>query len=243
MNKLLNEKFLRLVKKHICKNDKRDIKILDWGCGKGDLVKFLNDHGYDCYGLEIDSNKKIKNQINLNINQNLNNKISYITDDNFTKFQSDYFDMVITNQVIEHMSNKNRFIDELNRILKKGGVSYNILPAKYRVVEVHLNMPFVHWLPKNIFRKYLIIFFNFFKFNHWVECKNLPFLQQVQYYYEYSLKKTFYSSASSLFNNFRKKGFDVNDIYLRNKIFNNSFIQLIKNNFVSIEFLATKRDD
>ena len=141
------------------------------------------------------------------------------------------------------MSNKNRFIEELNRILKKGGVSYNILPAKYRVVEVHLNMPFVHWLPKNIFRKYLIIFFNFFKFNHWVECKNLPFLQQVQYYYEYSLKKTFYSSASSLFNNFRKKGFDVNDIYLRNKIFNNSFIQLIKNNFVSIEFLATKRDD
>ncbi|MDC3062411.1 class I SAM-dependent methyltransferase [Candidatus Pelagibacter sp.] len=241
MNKLLNEKFLSLVRNLSTKKDKKDIKILDWGCGNGNLVKFLNDHGYDCYGLEIVSNKKIKSQLDSNNDKNLIDKIFFISDDNITKFQSNYFDIVITNQVIEHMSNKNGFIEELKRILRIGGFSYNILPAKFRFIEVHLKMPFVHWFPKNVYRKYMILFFNLFKFNHWAECKNLSFYQQVEYYYEYSTKKTFYSSANSLFNNFRMKGFYVNDCYLKNKILNNIFIQFIKKNFISIEFLAIKK--
>jgi len=241
MNKLLNEKFLSLVKNLSTKKDKKDIKILDWGCGNGNLVKFLNDHGYDCYGLEIVSNKKIKSQLDSNNDKNLIDKIFFISDDNITKFQSNYFDIVITNQVIEHMSNKNGFIEELKRILRIGGFSYNILPAKFRFIEVHLKMPFVHWFPKNVYRKYMILFFNLFKFHHWAECKNLSFYQQVEYYYEYSTKKTFYSSANSLFNNFRMKGFYVNDCYLKNKILNNIFIQFIKKNFISIEFLAIKK--
>ena len=176
---------------------------------KGELVKFLNDQGYDCYGLEIENNVKIKNELNFNNNKNLLNKIHFISDDNLTTFQSNYFDIVITNQVIEHMSNKNGFIEELKRILRVGGFSYNILPAKFRFIEVHLKMPFVHWFPKNLLRKYVILFFNLFKFNHWKECKNLSFNQQVEYYYEYSTKKTFYSSANSLFNDFKIKGFQL----------------------------------
>ena len=87
--------------------------------------------------------------------------------------------------MLEHMSNKIKFINELKRILKTGGYSYNILPAKFRLIEVHIKMPFVHWLPKNRLRKYLILFFNFFKINHWSECGQLSFKQQAQYYYEY----------------------------------------------------------
>tara|TARA_B100000963_G_scaffold345380_1_gene349428 strand:- start:13228 stop:13953 length:726 start_codon:yes stop_codon:yes gene_type:complete len=241
MNKTLNKKFLALVRSLSSKKNKKDIKILDWGCGNGELVKFLNDQGYDCYGLEIENNVKIKNEINFNNNENLLNKIHFILDDNITKFQSNYFDIVITNQVIEHMSNKNGFIEELKRILRTGGFSYNILPAKFRFIEVHLKMPFVHWFPKNFLRKYVILFFNLFKFNHWKECKNLSFNQQVEYYYEYSTKKTFYSSANSLFNDFKIKGFHVNDYYLKNKILNNILTQFIKNNFISIEFLAIKK--
>ena len=241
MKNLSNEKFLKIIKNLCKKNNKKDIKILDWGCGRGDLVKFLNDQGYDCYGLEIETNSKIINQLNLDSNNDIYNKLSFIKDNNITKFNSNYFDIVITNQVIEHMSNKISFIEELKRILKTGGFSYNILPAKYRLIEVHLRMPFVHWFPKNIFRRYLIVFFNFFKFNHWAECKSLTFIQQVQYYYEYSIKKTFYSNASTLFNDFRKRGFNINDCYLKNKILNNALTQFIKNNFISIEFLATKK--
>ena len=242
MSKIINQKFLRIIEKlNNKKIDKKNLKILDWGCGRGDLVKFLNEHGYDCYGLEVESNKKVKDQIDLNENEFLRNKISYIKPDNVTKFIPDFFDIVITNQVLEHMSNKIKFINELKRILKTGGYSYNILPAKFRLIEVHIKMPFVHWLPKNRLRKYLILFFNFFKINHWSECGQLSFKQQAQYYYEYSINKTFYLGANELFKDFKKNGFYVNDRYLKNKIFNNLFIKFIKNNFISIEFLATKK--
>lgn len=242
MSKTINQKFLKIIEKlNSRKTDKKNLKILDWGCGKGDLVKFLNDHGYDCYGLEVEDNKKAKGQLELRKNEFLKNKIFYIKHDNETKFMPNFFDIVITNQVLEHMSNKIGFINELKRILKTGGFSYNILPAKFRFIEVHLKMPLVHWVPKNGLRKFLIVFFNIFKINHWSECKNLSFFQQVQYYFEYSVNKTFYLGANDLFDDFKKNGFYVNDHYLKNKILNNMFSQFLKNNFISIEFLATKK--
>ena len=39
----------------------------------------------------------------------------------------------------------------------------------------------------------------------------------------------------------KKNGFYVNESRSKNKIFNNIFIQFLKNNFISIEFLATKK--
>ena len=86
MKNLSNEKFLKIIKNLCKKNNKKDIKILDWGCGRGDLVKFLNDQGYDCYGLEIETNSKIINQLNLDSNKDIYNKLSFIKDDNITKF-------------------------------------------------------------------------------------------------------------------------------------------------------------
>ena len=242
MSEIINKKFLKIIEKlNYEKENKKNLKILDWGCGRGDLVKFLNNQGYDCYGLEVENSKKITKQLALNENSFPKNKISFIKHDNATEFMSNTFDVVITNQVLEHMSNKIEFINELKRILKTGGFSYNILPAKFRFVEVHIKMPFVHWLPKNKIRKFLITFFNIFKIKHWSECKHLSFKQQVQYYYEYSINKTFYLGANDLFKDFKKNGFHVNDYYLKNKILDNLFIKFIKNNFISIEFLATKK--
>ena len=85
------------------------------------------------------------------------------------------------------------------------------------------------------------MFFNIFKINHWAECKNLSFSQQVKYYFEYSVNKTFYLGANDLFNDFKENGFHVNDRNCENKIFNNIFTQFLRNNFISIEILATKK--
>ena len=134
-----------IIKKQIKKN----LRILDWGCGKGDLVKFLNNNGYDCYGLEVVDNKKAKDQLELYENELLKDKIFYIKHDNMTRLLN-FFDIVITNQVLEHMSNKIDFKNELKRILKTGGFSYNILPAKFRFFTGTFKMPFVHWVPKMV---------------------------------------------------------------------------------------------
>ena len=65
MSKTINENFLKLIDNLNRNNDKKNLKILDWGCGKGELVKFLNLKGYNCYGLEIESNNKVKNHLDL----------------------------------------------------------------------------------------------------------------------------------------------------------------------------------
>ena len=239
-NKYIYNKFLKVII-NLSKNLKnnKNIKILDWGCGKGDLINYLSSKNFDCYGVEI---SKLK--LNKNISEyekNTNKKIYLINSDNKTNFEANYFDFIFTNQVIEHVSDKESFLLEINRILKKGGCSYNILPAKHRINEVHLKMPFVHWLPKNYFRKYLIYFFNLFKFNHWQECLSLTFNDKVNHYYNYSINKTFYLDANKLFNKFEKFGFYVIDQPIKIKFLNNSFFRFLRNRFVSIEFLAIKK--
>ena len=119
MSNILNQKFLKIIDKiNNRKTDKKNLKILDWGCGKGDLVKFLNNNGYDCYGLEVEDNKKVKDQLELYENELLKDKIFYIKHDNMTRFTPNFFDIVITNQVLEHMSNKIDFINELKENFK-----------------------------------------------------------------------------------------------------------------------------
>ena len=237
--KKIYKKFLKVVNDFSNDNKKnRSIKILDWGCGKGELIDYLNENNFNCVGVEI---SELKIQSNIPSKNNNIKKIFLINSDNKTEFESNYFDVIITNQVIEHMSNKNSFLFEVNRILKKGGISYNILPAKYRINEVHLKMPFVHWFPKNRLRKYLIFFFSLFKFNHWPECLNLEFKDKVNYYYNYSIDKTFYLDAHQLFNKFQNFGFCVIDRPTKIKILNNVFFRFLRNKFVSIEFLAIKK--
>ena len=75
----INEKFLNIINNLFYKiENKQNIKILDWGCGKGELVKFLNDCGFECYGIDIDDQKIGKNLIIEN--KSLKNKIHIIKD-------------------------------------------------------------------------------------------------------------------------------------------------------------------
>lgn len=238
--KKIYNKFLKIIL-NLTKNfeNKENIKILDWGCGKGELIEFLSNNNFNCYGVEI---SELKMQQNITEDKiNISKNFFLINSDNKTSFDSNYFDIVLTNQVIEHISDKDSFLHEINRILKQGGFSYNILPAKHRIKEVHLKMPFVHWLPKNYLRKYLIYFFNIFRFNHWQECLSLTFNDKVNHYYNYSINKTFYLDANKLFNKFEKFGFYVIDQPIKIKLLNNIFFRFLRNKFVSIEFLAIKK--
>jgi ubiquinone/menaquinone biosynthesis C-methylase UbiE len=233
-------KFLKIVlKKYKHFKNKDDINILDWGCGSGGLIKYLKKNKFNCYGVEIDELKLQKNFFKKK--KKTREKIVLINNDNKTKFEANYFDIVFTNQVIEHISDKDSFLNEINRILKTGGYFYNILPAKYRINEVHLKMPFIHWLPKNYLRKYLIFFFSLFKLKHWPECLNLSYKDKVNYYYNYSINKTFYISANQLFNKFQKFDFYVIDQPVKIRLFDNSLFKYLRNQFISIEFLAKKK--
>lgn len=57
-------------------------------------------------------------------------------------------DVVVCNQVYEHVSDPPALISYIHRILKPGGYAYFAGPNLLFPIEPHVFWPFVHWLPR-----------------------------------------------------------------------------------------------
>ena len=72
-------------------------------------------------------------------------------------FEDKLFDIAWSNAVIEHVGMRDRqlmFLKEINRVSKRAFIT---TPNKYFPVEVHTRTPFLHYLPKSVFDKYLTL--------------------------------------------------------------------------------------
>lgn len=120
-----------------------DRRVLDFGCGAGDAVALLREQGWDAWGADI-------------------TLPSYHSDwltpieNGQTTFPDDWFDLVVSQEVFEHVADLPSVVRELWRITKPGGRGLHIFPPQLEIVEPHVFMPFVHWLPKNRSRKWAI---------------------------------------------------------------------------------------
>jgi SAM-dependent methyltransferase len=65
-------------------------------------------------------------------------------------FANESFDVVISNQVIEHIPPQDVHLKEIHRVLRKGGIVYLATPSKYTLIEPHLKLPFLSWLPRPV---------------------------------------------------------------------------------------------
>lgn len=94
-------------------------RILDLGCGDGDLLHYLKTtKKVRGIGLEIDE-EHIQHCIETGVNvveQNL--------DQGLSNFQSNSFDTVLLAQTLQALSNPDQLIDEMLRIGKKGVITF-----------------------------------------------------------------------------------------------------------------------
>jgi len=58
--------------------------------------------------------------------------------------------VIHSNAVIEHVGNHERQLNFINEIARCGSQFYFSTPAKEFLIEIHTNLPFVHWFPKKI---------------------------------------------------------------------------------------------
>ena len=120
-------------------------KLLDFGCGKGAFVEAALAKGYDCYGAE-----KYAHGSGIGIKEygqskdNLLGRISEIRDDGVLPFEDETFDMVVSNQVFEHIPDLESAIEEISRVLKPGGRLLSIFPCKDAYREGHCEVLFAH---------------------------------------------------------------------------------------------------
>jgi len=194
---------------HQLKNE--EIKILDFGCGRGRSVLKLKLEGYDAVGVDIDR-QPIENATSVfqHFGFKSDEYLFEIEEDCRLPFADTYFDIVFSEQVVEHIKNIEVFFGGIANKIKTGGISFHAFPYKYHVTEQHLYMPIIHWLPKNILRKLAIMFWlRFGRDPNWQELSKYNTIQKAEKYYSYSINKTYYRSNKFLEKLNKKAGFQV----------------------------------
>jgi len=123
----------------------RPIRALDYGCGAGQTVRLLRERQLDAWGCDVyyeggDSSPQIPDELRPYIRRMAGNIIPY---------EHASFDVVLSNQVFEHVPDLEAALSEIARVLKPGGVSLNLFPDRGVWREGHCGIPFLHWFPKN----------------------------------------------------------------------------------------------
>ncbi|MEW6353085.1 MAG: class I SAM-dependent methyltransferase [Pseudomonadota bacterium] len=236
--------------------EKDQFRILDWGCGRGRAVGLLRNLGYDAYGVDISQEFLSKGkQYFINREENPDDFLFLISEECKTCFHNDFFHFIFSYQVLEHVQAVDLLSEEISRVLAPNGVCLHIYPAHKHIIEGHLFMPFVHWLPKSAIRKAAILMFVALGIEpRWQRLQGKGILEKARAYYEFSKNETFYRSYGVNKNIFEKNGFNVDFVTIDNpllykygplrKLMKLPFIKRLIGwgllNFKSVELLLTK---
>lgn len=96
-------------------------KLLDIGCGFGQLLASAKKRGWQIFGLEINKFKVAFASEKLGID-------IYCGELKEAEYLDDSFEVITVIEVLEHLINPSGFLQEINRILKKDGILVIVVP-------------------------------------------------------------------------------------------------------------------
>lgn len=91
-----------------------ETRIVDIGCAKGDFIRGFVDCGCDAYGVDISETMVAEAQ-----RRGLNAHHCSFED---APFSDEYFDLVVSTEVFEHMAYLGKTLTKINKVLKPDGV-------------------------------------------------------------------------------------------------------------------------
>lgn len=139
----------------------RPVRLLDAGCGDGQLLDYLaaalaeahpgvtfefygfdvSDHGVQPAGYFETTIERLSRQ---HPRTPWRERLALISESDRWPWPPDHFDVIISNQVVEHVRNHRVFFSEIFRTLRPGGFSVHVFPLYHVVIEPHLRLPLVH---------------------------------------------------------------------------------------------------
>lgn len=101
-------------------------RVLDYGCGAGRVVALLREAGINAFGCDVfyeggDYSDVIFPAAKPYVLRMEGERIP---------FEDASFDVVLSNQVFEHVPNLDAALSEISRVLKPGGVALNLFPDR-----------------------------------------------------------------------------------------------------------------
>lgn len=184
------------------------VKVLDLGCGRGEFVAFLRTKGVRAFGVELDSRFVKSGEI---LGERFSDEYPILSLSDAagqTIFPDGYFDMIVSDQVLEHVAELDTVAKQIARLLRPGGMTVHKFPAKFKVMEPHYHLPLVHWLPKSKVRRSLIKIF----LMSGMSKKFFPSYSlddRADIIFKYSIEETFYRSDCDLFGEFGQNGIEI----------------------------------
>lgn len=117
-------------------------RYLDYGCGAAELVAAGRAAGLDFYGADVfydggDTRAQVQAR-------GLLGEAVRELDGARLPFPDGFFDIVVSNQVFEHVERLDTVLAEIARVLKPGGVVLSLFPAREVWREGHCGIPFLH---------------------------------------------------------------------------------------------------
>ncbi|WP_339352575.1 class I SAM-dependent methyltransferase [Acinetobacter beijerinckii] len=132
------------------KLNSQTLKILEIGCGSGGISYYFAHH------------KKLKCEVYaVDVYDNRQETEGYrftLVESTALPFADEYFDIVITNHVIEHVGEEKEQLHhlfEIKRVLKQTGQCYLAVPNRWMLIEPHYQLKFLSWLPHSLRTPYL----------------------------------------------------------------------------------------
>lgn len=140
------ERRLEMVRRHV---DLEGAAVLDVGCGIGTYVRAFRAFSDDVHGIEVEAERVAEASLELpNIVLGVGEALPY---------PDDRFDLVFSNEVIEHVADDRATAAEMVRVTRPGGAIVAFAPNRLYPFETHGayirgryvfgNVPFVNWLP------------------------------------------------------------------------------------------------
>jgi len=126
-------------------------RLLNLGCSTGIIDEYLAPHVGAVTGVDID-----EPAIATAISNRRASNVEFRLDDAMNlSFADQSFDVVICSQVYEHVPDSKRMIEEIDRVLRPGGVCYFAATNRWALIERHYKLPLLSWLPKGLADRYL----------------------------------------------------------------------------------------
>ena len=104
-------------------------RVLDIGCGIGTYVRRFRQYSDEVYGVEVEAERVAEASLELP-----NIQLAY---GEALPFEDDFFDMVFSNEVIEHVDDDRQTIAEAVRVTKPGGSIVTFAPNRLYPFETH----------------------------------------------------------------------------------------------------------